>query len=218
MIFLRKILFTCFILVCGLISSAQQDSVAAKKDTSLFVSGKLDTSAKKLDTLKRAKHSPRKAAIRSAIIPGWGQVYNGKYWKVPIVYTAIGVPAYFFFYNEKWYQRTKYAYAVASYPNPSADSLAKVYPDLRPFVDRGETGSLVNFRNEFRKNMDYSVLFFLAFWALNIVDATVDAHLKDFNVTPDLSLKLKPTISTGNYGLSLVFDLHKPKPRGLVYR
>src|SRR5690349_16077345 len=54
-------------------------------------------------------HSPRKATMRSLIIPGWGQVYNKKYWKVPIVYGAIGVPAYLFTYNKKWYDKTKYA-------------------------------------------------------------------------------------------------------------
>ena len=59
--------------------------------------------------------------------------------------------------------------------------------------------------------MDYCVIFFLLAWALNIVDATVDAHLKEFNVTPDISLKLKPVMSTNNYGLGLVFDLHKAK-------
>jgi hypothetical protein len=214
---LNKILFISLSLFFALTSSAQ-DSVSTKKDTSLFVQGAIDTSLKKTDTLSHPKHNPRKAAIRSAIIPGWGQIYNGKFWKVPIVYTAIGIPAYLFFDNKKWYDKSKYAFAVASYPNPSADSLNKVDPKLRPFVDRNSTNSLINFRNEFRKNMDYSVLFVLLFWALNIVDATVDAHLKDFNVSPDLSLRLKPALSNKNYGIGLVLDFHKSKSRSVIAR
>src|SRR2546423_10703627 len=145
-----KILLINFILFSGLIA-AGQDSVSTKKDTSLFIKGALVTGVKKTDTLLHPRHSPRKAAIRSAIIPGWGQVYNGKYWKIPIVYTAIGIPAYLFFDNKTWYERTKYAYAVALSANPTADSLAKVHSKLRPLVDRKSTNSLINYRNEFRK-------------------------------------------------------------------
>ena len=100
-------------------------------------------------------------------------------------------------------------------PPPNPDSLSKVHPELLPFVERGRTTELVNYRNEFRRNMDYSVLFFLVFWGLNIVDATVDAHLKGFDVTPDLSLKIKPGFNptSNTYGVSLVFDIHKGQPR-----
>jgi len=157
------------------------------------------------DTSNKIKmYDPKVAARRSAIIPGWGQIYNKKYWKVPIVYTAIGIPAYLFVDNQRWYKRTKYAYAVSLYPNPRADSLAAVHPRLKYFVQQRASESLVNYRNEFRRNMDYSILFFLLFWSLNIVDATVDAHLRDFDVSPDLSLKLKPVLNNNNYGVGLV--------------
>jgi hypothetical protein len=143
-------------------------------------------------------------------------VYNKKIWKVPIVYTAIGIPVGLFVYNKNWYERTNYAYAVAISPSPTPDSLAKVHPDLLYFVNTHQTSSLVNYRNEFRKNMDYCVLFFLLAWALNIVDATVDAHLMGFNVSPDLSIKFKPNISPNAAGLGLAFDLHSSKPRVLA--
>jgi hypothetical protein len=191
---------------------AQVDSATSKKDTSLYMNGKVVTQAPDSASTKPV-HSPHKAAVRSAIIPGWGQVYNKKIWKVPIVYTALGIPAGLFLYNKKWYERTNYAYNVALSPNPPQDSLDKVHPDLKYFVDNHQTTSLVNYRNEFRKNMDYCVLFFLIAWGLNIVDATVDAHLMGFNVSPDLSLKLRPNISTSNVGLSLAFDLHPAKPK-----
>ncbi len=194
-------------------SAQQRDTALVKKDTSLFVKGRLDTIPKKTDTVAKQKHNPRKAAIRSAIIPGWGQAYNRKYWKIPVVYTALGIPAYLFYDNLQWYNRTKYALVVASTHSTNADSISRVNRELLPFVQSGRTTELQNYRNEFRRNVDYSALVFLLFWGLNIVDATVDAHLKEFDVSPDLSLKIKPGYSpTGNtYGLSLVFDIHKPR-------
>ncbi|HKP32169.1 MAG TPA: DUF5683 domain-containing protein [Chitinophagaceae bacterium] len=200
--YLKKIILFFFFLI-PVITVAQDDSASAKKDTTMHLQGKIDTSIIKLDTTKK-KHSPRLAAIRSAIIPGWGQIYNKKIWKVPIVYTAIGIPTYMFIHNKKWYDKTKYAYAVASSPNPSQDSIDKVDKRLKIFVERQQATTLVNYRNELRRNMDYSILFFLLFWSLNIVDATVDAHLRDFDVSPDLSLKLKPVLNNNNYGVGLV--------------
>ena len=204
-----KLFCVITLLLCGYLVSAQEDSASARKDTSLFVQGNVNTKTN-VDTIPR--HNPRKAAIRSAIIPGWGQIYNRKYWKLPIVYTAIGIPTGLFFYNKAWYDRTNYAYAVSLSPNPSPDSLAKVHPDLLPLVERNASSSLVNYRNDFRRNMDYCVLFFLLAWGLNIVDATVDAHLKEFNVSPDLSLKLKPVLSNNNYGMGLVLQLRDRTP------
>jgi hypothetical protein len=197
--------------------TTRTDTALVKKDTSLFAGGRLDTIPGRTDTVARVKHSPRKAAIRSAIIPGWGQAYNKKYWKIPVVYTALGIPAYLFVDNLRWYNRTKYAFLVASTNSTNPDSLSKVHPQLLTFVQNGRTTELQNYRNEFRRNADYSVLFFLVFWGLNIVDATVDAHLKDFDVSPDLSLKLKPGFSpsANTYGFSLVLDIHKGQPRML---
>lgn len=203
----RAVLLFVLVLLSKAMLAQQPDSSRTLKDTSLFVRGKLDSvPAAKQDTTTRKKHSPRKAAIRSAIVPGWGQVYNGKLWKVPIVYTALGIPAYLFIDNIKWYRRTKYAFEVAASRTTNPDSLNKVHPQLRAFVDAGQETALQNYRNEFRRNVDYSALFFLLFWGLNIVDATVDAHLKEFDVSPDLSFKIKPGYNQiGNtYGISLV--------------
>ncbi|HEY0679110.1 MAG TPA: DUF5683 domain-containing protein [Chitinophagaceae bacterium] len=195
--------------------SQERDSLAVKTDTTLFGRGVIDTIPDKRDSTAKRKHSPRKAAIRSAIVPGWGQAYNRKYWKIPVVYTALGIPAYLFIDNLTWYNRTKYAYLLVATNSTNADSLGRVHPELRPFVDRKLGNELQTYRNEFRRNVDYSALFFLVFWGINIIDATVDGHLKDFDVTPDLSLKIKPGFSpTGNtYGLSLVLDIHKGNPR-----
>lgn len=166
---------------------------------------------------QKAAHSPRKATIRSAIIPGWGQVYNKKYWKVPIVYAALGITGYVFFDNIKTYREVRYAYNVTV--SRDTANWDKVAPYLRVFVENNATSSLDNYRREFRRNIDYSVLVFLLFWGLNVVDATVDGHLKEFDVSPELSMKLKPLLPNNTYqigvgntmGLSLVFDIHKAK-------
>lgn len=162
--------------------------------------------------VKKKVHSPRKATLRSLVIPGWGQVYNKKYWKVPIVYGAIGFPAYLFTYNRKWYNKTKYALSIVAndrYTGAAAeDSLGKVDKQLTYLVQQRALGSLVTYRNEFRRDMDYAILFTILMWGLNVVDATVDGHLKGFDVSDDLSLKIRPTLmpNTLTPALSLVVN------------
>ena len=162
-----------------------------------------------LDTIvKKRVHSPQRATIYSAIVPGLGQVYNRKYWKVPIVYAAIGIPTYLFFYNKSYYNKTRYALSIVANGRTSPDSLAKVDPQLRPLVAQNASGSLLAYRNEFRRDMDYSVLVTLLMWGLNIVDATVDGHLKGFDVSDELSLKIKPALVPGSTvpGVSFVLN------------
>lgn len=159
-----------------------------------------------MDTHTNKEFNPHTATIRSALIPGWGQAYNKKYWKIPIVYGALGVSAGVFFYNLKTYKQLRQAVIYrrdTSIHNP--DSL--IAPDLRPL----STESLTFYRNAYRQNIDYSVLAFLLLWGLNVVDATVDAHLKAFNVTPDLTLKIRPQykLQSNMVGLNLVFQLQK---------
>ncbi len=209
-----------------LLSAILNADVHAQKNDTLIV-GKDSINAKKITTdsiskkdsliLKKKSRDPGKASLYSAILPGLGQVYNRKYWKLPLVYAAVGIPIYEFFDNRKWFNKTRYALAVVangSYTN--LDSLNQVDPKLLPFVQALDATDLVKYRNQFRQWEDYSVLFFLFFYALQIVDATVDAHLKDFNVSSDLSLELKPNAySTSNFGISFVFDIHKAKPKPL---
>lgn len=150
-----------------------------------------------LDTTLR--FNPKVALFRSAVLPGWGQFYNKKYWKIPIIYGALGITAGVFFYNLKTYRLLRNA-VIYRAGATHADSLL-VAPDFRFF----STQYLRLNRNAFRQNIDYSVLVFLLFWGLNVVDATVDAHLKAFDVSPDIGMKLKPSLSTNNPGISLVF-------------
>src|SRR6185503_4656826 len=102
-------------------------------------------------------------------------------------------------YNQRWYNRTRYALSItANNSQGNADSMSKVHPKLVELVKADAQSSLIRYRNEFRKDMDYSIVFTLLFWALNVVDATVDAHLKGFDVGEDLSLKIRPALLPGN--------------------
>jgi hypothetical protein len=153
-------------------------------------------------------HSPRKAAIRSALVPGLGQIYNKKYWKVPIVYAALGVSASVFVYNLHTYRDLRFAYS-ARYRAAQGDS-----SDL-PFINASykdiDINALRNYRDEYRRNIDYSALIFILLWGLQVVDATVDAHLKSFDVSPELSMRFKfgPSQMAGTTGVSLVFAFKK---------
>jgi len=197
---------------------------AQTKDTTIVDSGSIKkASAKKAlsDSLK-SKHSPRKATIRSLIIPGWGQAYNKKYWKIPIVYTAIGIPIGTFIYNKKMYKQTgEVAKMLSSTPPDTADYKNRVDEIFYYFFERPERlPSLIDARNQYRKNMDYSVLFILLFWGLNVVDATVDGHLKDFDVSDNLSMRLKPIILSGSTtaGLSVVFTIGSKPAKNISSR
>ena len=152
-------------------------------------------------------HSPRKAIIRSAIIPGWGQIYNKKYWKLPLVYGALGTTAYIFFDNIKTYKELRFAYAARYKAALGSRADSTDYKMLASeYLPPISIESLRNGRDQFRRYIDYSVLFFVAFWGLNVVDAAVDAHLKSFDVSSDLSLRIKPGYSelAGTKGISLI--------------
>ncbi len=160
-----------------------------------------DTSAK--------KYNPRIATFRSLILPGWGQATNKKYWKIPIVYGALGSTAAIFFYNLKTYKQLRQAYIYISDTIPSNDALINSeFKNLSP-------ESLRSYRNSFRQNVDYSVLFFLFFWGLNVVDATVDSHLKTFDVSNDISMKIKPVLNSRLAGVSIVVFMNNNKAKTL---
>lgn len=156
-------------------------------------------------------YNPGIATIRSAILPGWGQATNKRYWKIPIIYTALGVTTYIFFRNLKQFREANSAYLNAIDGDPSNDYLIP-----QPYYTvKDQPSRIQSFRNEVRQNVDYSVLFFIFFWGLNVVEATVDAHLKTFDVSDDLSLQIKPGYSqlANTNGISIVLTLGKNRAK-----
>ncbi len=121
--------------------------------------------------------APAKAAFYSAILPGLGQAYNKKYWKIPLVYGALGTTLYFFTSNNKKYHEFRDAYKdrLAGNPDPKYDYL--------------DDSRLIQAQRFYRRNRDLSMLLTVAFYALNIIDANVDAHLGQFNVNDNLSVR-----------------------------
>jgi Family of unknown function (DUF5683) len=198
------LLFNC------LIVSAQKKEVL-QKDSIITVNTK--NYNKYLDTSGLKKYKPSIAIKRSAMVPGWGQYTNKKYWKIPLVYAGVGIPAYLFFRNIKQYREAKEAYTLASDTDPSNDNLIKEpYFSVRSQPDRIRV-----FRNQVRQNADYSVLFFIIFWGLNVADAAVDANLKTFNVSDDISMHFKGGYSemARTNGVSVVFNIGKRSPLNL---
>lgn len=196
------------VLFTALIATAQEEETFAGTDSSGSKTITIKDSAE-VGEKKVRVYSPKSAAIRSAILPGLGQIYNKKYWKLPIVYGALGTSAAVFAYNLTWYKRTKFAYKVLI--EQDVANYDKVHPQLRRLVDANQHETIKYYRDEYRRDIDYSVLFFVVLWGLNVVDAAVDAHLKAFDVSPDLSLQLKPGRSelAGTTGLSIVMHFGK---------
>lgn len=125
------------------------------------------------------------AIIFSACVPGLGQAYNKKYWKIPIVYTTMGTTIYFFDYNNKLYKEYKQAYLNKT---DTASSTIDAYPH---YTDE----QLKVFQDDYRRFRDLNVILTALFYTLNIVDAYVDAQLITFDVSDDLSLHVSPALN-----------------------
>ncbi|MCO6498759.1 MAG: hypothetical protein J5I47_00080 [Vicingus serpentipes] len=149
-------------------------------------------------------HSPTKATLMSVALPGLGQVYNKKYWKVPIIYGGIGTSLYFAISNQKNYKkyRTAYGNRVDGNENTVASEEFDNYTDE----------NLKSNMDFYQRNRDLSYIVAGLFYVLNIVDAAVDAHLFTFPKNDNLSFNLQPDIQlTQNNeitnGLKLVVKL-----------
>jgi hypothetical protein len=148
------------------------------------------------DTLKSVPYDPlraAKASFYSAIVPGLGQIYNKKYWKVPIVYGAIGISLYYYSDSQKKYNiyRNEYKKRLEGYKSES-EYLNKLTDDQIIFAQK-----------TYQKNKDFSALFVLGFYVLNIIDANVDASLSQFNVNDKLSFSpsINNSINTSDTNL-----------------
>ncbi len=147
----------------------------------------LDTAAQESEIiLKKNPKNPRTAVILSAILPGAGQVYNEKPWKVPLLYGGIATNLYFLDFNDRRYQLFKRALEVFREDDPNV-------PNMFPYLN--EAGLIRNV-DYWRRNRDGVYLLFGAIYVLNIIDALVDAHLSGFDVSDDLSMKIEPALET----------------------
>ncbi len=141
--------------------------------------------------------APAKAAFYSAVVPGLGQVYNKKYWKIPIIYAGMAAGLYFYKQQDDDYDRFRDAYKrrLAGYTDDEFQGISD---------DR-----LINAQKSAQKNKSISIIVTVAFYFLNVIDANVDAHLRQYEVSDDLSLQPNFDYNQFNtkpqYGMSLTY-------------
>lgn len=148
----------------------------------------------------------KKATTLSTICPGAGQIYNKSYWRVPIVIGGLASTIYTIDWNNRGYQRFKTAYALrvdydndpSKYPNGSADEFRGAYTAT----------FLKNLKNSYRRNRDLCILLTAGVYILNIIDAHVDAHLKDFDISDNLAMDIEPYFGTTTVATKPTFGVN----------
>ncbi len=155
-----------------------------------------------LDESEMFEPSPARAAMLSATLPGLGQAYNRKYWKVPVIYAGFGTLAYFIDFNNSNYRKWRNAWIARVDGNPNT-------VDDYPLYSDGELERAMNF---YRRNLEITYMLTAALYLLNILDASVDAHLMTFDVGEDLTMGVQPAtipanLSSGHTTQSAQFTL-----------
>lgn len=159
-----------------------------------------EPSAASVDTaaLPVFEPDPMRAVWMGAIIPGYGQIYNRKYWKLPIVYGGFLGCAYAIAWNGSRYVSYKNAYRDIIDNDPNTNSFLEIIPDGYTIESLGGmsqyTKTLQTKQNTFRRYRDLSIIITVGLYALTLIDAYVDAQLYNFDISPDLTMHLSPGI------------------------
>jgi hypothetical protein len=204
---MKKLLFLLLLMTFSAKVFSQKIVVDSSKITTK------DTLVKKMskkDSLKKFyKIIPRVSTIRSAMVPGWGQINNRQYWKLPFIAGAFGVNIFFIIYNDTRYHYYKGYLQQATNQQATASTInVPLYnQDLARDYNVNQLNTIVS---GYRRNRDGSYLLLAVVWAANIIDANVTAHLKTFDMTDDISLKIQPTITSPDmmspvFGAKLTF-------------
>lgn len=169
---LQKFIYTIIVCIfCGYPAFSQEKKEKKKK---------ADAPAAETQTIDPL--SPARAAFYSAVLPGLGQAYNGKYWKIPIVYAALGTGVYFVVDNQQKYERYQTAYKLRISGRPDEFDGSGSNPNI------SEDG-LIRAQEVLKKNRDLAIFITAGLYALNIIEANVDAHLDDRAFNRNLSWK-----------------------------
>ena len=157
----------------------------------------LTASPKELFCQQETFKSPSNSALMSLCVPGLGQAYNKKYWKIPIIYGGLITSAYYISSNHKKYLNYKNAYLIRIDENTNTiDEYEGQYTDSQ----------LLTLKDHYKRNREISILFISLTYILNIIDASVDSHFLDYEINEDLSLHVQPASKNIN-GLSLCLKL-----------
>lgn len=141
-------------------------------------------------------YDPKKAAMLSAAFPGLGQIYNKKYWKLPFVYGGLAALGYGVYWNNKYFVIYTNAYFDYTDGNPTTNRWKDLFNQSD--ITDTEAGNsqlatkLDQKRTSYRRDRDFMIILTLGMYVLNIIDASVDAHLSDFDISKDISLRVEP--------------------------
>ncbi len=164
------------------------------------------------------QHSPHKASVYAAVFPGAGQIYNKKYWKVPILYAGIGGLVYAIHFNTTYYDKYRSAYRDFLIRDPGNTSYEEFIPpglgieDVHGARSEWFQRALQNKRRYYKRYRDMSYIGMAALYLASIIDASVDAHFYDFDISDDLSLRIEPTVlppvtdNGSTFGLQMRFQ------------
>ncbi|MCR5574062.1 MAG: hypothetical protein K6F78_04495 [Bacteroidaceae bacterium] len=140
--------------------------------------------------------NPTKATWMALVFPGGGQIYNKKYWKLPIFYAGFAGCAYALTWNNRMYKDYSSAYKDAVNNNWTAKSITELIP--KRYLERTSSTQVTELlrkrKDTYRRYRDISVFAFIAVYALSVIDAYVDAELSNFDISPDLSMRVKPAV------------------------
>jgi hypothetical protein len=169
-----------------------------------FLSGKALTAQDTLtsiptDTLQKI-HSPQRATMLSAALPGLGQIYNKRAWKVPVLYAGFGTIVYFINFNNREYNRFKkeYLYRIDDDPTTNGE-----YTDNINVSDNSIKGAM----DTFRRWRDMNVFGIAGLYMLQVIDANVDAYFYKFDISKDLSMQISPSLQPNAYGNGIATGL-----------
>lgn len=168
-LFILPVVWCTLLLLCTHSAQAQTDSAAVAKPPA-------DSA------IKPPPHPPKRAALMSACLPGLGQAYNKKYWKIPIIYAGFGGLGYSMGFNQVYYKRYRNAIRLRYDNDPTTNDLYPQYSD----------DDLSTLKNYYQRWRDLSIIGMAALYTLNVIDAAVDAHLFYFDVSDNLSLHASP--------------------------
>ena len=147
--------------------------------------------------------NPTKATWLALVIPGGGQIYNRKYWKLPIIYGGFAGCAYALTWNNKMYKDYMQAYKDAALGNWEANSIHDLLPP--GYLDRTPktqiTEPLRKRKDTYRRYRDLSIFAFIGVYLISVIDAYVDAELSNFDITPDLSMRVEPAVINSQYSI-----------------
>lgn len=211
-----------------IIRSAEKDSVSLNKD-SLYTDENLrkiesleapvDTAMLSMKSDSVMQQSPVKQKKRwipdsnksvwmAMVLPGAGQIYNRKYWKLPIIYGGFVGCAYALTWNTKMYNDYSQAYIDIMSDNPANDSYKDFIPSYIDIESNKEyyQNLFKNAKDAYRRQRDLSIFAFIGVYLLSVIDAYVDAELSDFDISKDLSMKLEPTVFN---------DVYRKRPQGI---